>query len=70
MNKLSYLLRYIPDWYKTQRMYDEAIPENGGNQEMCNETIAISRNALKFFPKCYRTQKCHRTHIKLNKYIT
>ena len=51
-------------------MYDEAIPENGGNQEMCNETIAISRNALKFFPKCYRTQKCHRTPIKLNKYIT
>ena len=28
--KCSYLLRYVPDQYKTQQMYDKVILENGG----------------------------------------
>ena len=29
VKKLPYLLRYVPDWYKTQQMCDKAILENG-----------------------------------------
>ena len=28
--KLPYLLRYVPDQYKTQQMCDKAVLENGG----------------------------------------
>ena len=31
VKKLRYLLRYIPDQYKTQRMWDKAILENAGS---------------------------------------
>ena len=31
VKKLHYLLRYIPDQYKTQRMWDKAILENAGS---------------------------------------
>ena len=30
VKKLPYLLRYGPDWYKTQQMCKKAILENGG----------------------------------------
>ena len=30
VKKLPYLLRYIPDQYKTHQMCDKAILENGG----------------------------------------
>ena len=39
---LSYLLRYIPDQYKTQKMCDKAILENGGT--------------LKSVPNCLKSQ--------------
>ena len=49
LKKLPYLLRYIPDRYKTQQRCDKAILENGGtlksvpdcykNQEMCNKAV-------------------------------
>ena len=39
IKKLPYLLRYVPDRYKTQQMCDKAIPENGGT--------------LKSVPECY-----------------
>ena len=49
VKKLSYLLRYVTDPYKTQKMCDKAILENGGslksvpdsykNQEMCNKAV-------------------------------
>ena len=47
--KLPYLLRHVPDQYKTQQMCNKAILENGGtlksvpdcykNQETCNKSI-------------------------------
>ena len=30
VKKLTYLLRYVPDQYKTQQMHDKAIFENDG----------------------------------------
>ena len=52
VEKLSYLLRYVPDQYKTQQMCDKAILENGGRlnsvpdcykiQEMCNKAVIIN----------------------------
>ena len=40
LKKLPYLLRYVPDWYKTQQMFDKAIIENGGT--------------VKSVPDCYK----------------
>ena len=42
VKKLPYLLRYVPDQYKTQQVCDKAILENGGT--------------LKSVPDCYK--KC------------
>ena len=51
VEKLPYLLGYVPDQYKTQQMWNKGILENGGtlksvprgykNQEMCNEAVGI-----------------------------
>ena len=52
VEKLPYLLRYVPDQYKTQQMCDKAIRENGGRlnsvpdcykiHEMCNKAVIIN----------------------------
>ena len=49
VKKFLYLLRYVPDEYKTQQMCDKAILENVGplksvpdcykNQEICNKAV-------------------------------
>ena len=67
VKKLPYLLRYLPDQYKTQQMWDKAILENGGalkavpdcykNQETCNKAVDNYLHALEFVPECYKTQK-------------
>ena len=41
VKKLLYLIRYVPDQYKTQQMCDIAISENGGT--------------LKYVPDCYKS---------------
>ena len=43
VKKSPYLLKYIPDRYKTQKMCNKAILENGG--------------ALMSFPDCYKIQE-------------
>ena len=40
LKKLPYLLRNVPDWYKTQQMFAKAIIENGGR--------------VKSVPDCYK----------------
>ena len=30
IKKLPFLIRYVPDQYKTQQMWDKAVLENGG----------------------------------------
>ena len=64
----SYLLRYVPDQYKTQQMCDEDIWENGGtfqsvpdcykNQEI-NKAVNNYFHALEVVPECYNTQKTY-----------
>ena len=67
VKRLPFLLRYVPDWYKTKQMCDKTIIENGGTlrsvpdcykiQEMCNKTVDNYPNVLEFVPECYRTQE-------------
>ena len=62
VKKLPNLLRYIPDWYKTQKMCDEAILENCGtlksvpdcyrNLKMCNESVYNCPYASEFVTEC------------------
>ena len=48
VTKLSFVIRYVSDWYKTQDMCDKVILENGGT--------------LKFVPDCYKNKKiCYKT---------
>ena len=66
VTKLTYLLRYVPDRYKTQQMCDKAILESGGTlksvtdyyryQEMCNKAVNIYPHALEFPPECFMAQ--------------
>ena len=63
VKKLPYLLRYVPDQYKTQQIGDKAILENDGilnslpdcykNQEICKNYP----DTLEFVPECCNTQK-------------
>ena len=65
--KLPYLLRYVPDWSRTQQMCDKAILENGRtikfvpgcykNQEMCDKAVDNYPHALEFVRKCYKAQE-------------
>ena len=58
VEKLPFVIRYIPDQYKTQQMWYKAILENGGtlksvpgcykNQQMCDITVDNKPHALKF----------------------
>ena len=45
VKNLPYLIRYVPDQYKTQQMCDKAILENGAK--------------LKSVPDCYKNQELY-----------
>ena len=64
------VIRYVPDGYKTQEMYDKVILENGvalifvsncyKNKKMCNkanEVILENSVTLMFVPNCYKNQQ-------------
>ena len=67
VKKLPYLLRFLPDRYKTQQMFDKVVLENdetlksvpdcNKNQEMCNKAVDNYPHALEFVPECYKTKK-------------
>ena len=67
VKNLPYLIRYVPDQYKTQQMCDKAILENAEklksvpdyykNQELCSKAVDNYPYALEFVPECYKTQK-------------
>ena len=62
LKKLPYLLRYIPDQYKTQKINDKVILENlfltaKKNQQMSNKAVKNYPHALEFVPECYKTHK-------------
>ena len=64
--KLPYLLRCVPDQYKTQQTCDKAILENGvtlksvldyyKNQEICSKAFENYLHGLEFVPECCKTQ--------------
>ena len=64
---MLFVIRYVPDRYKTQEKINKVILENGGmlmfvpncykNQKMCNKAIANYAHVWEFVPNCYKTQK-------------
>ena len=63
--KLSLIIRYVPDRYKTQEMCEKAILENGGTL-VCPWLLQKSKNdvdnyvhALESVPDCYKTQELY-----------
>ena len=67
IKKLPFVIRSIPDWYKTQEMCDKVILENEGtfmfvsecykNQKMCNKAIDNYADALEFISEWYKSNK-------------
>ena len=64
--KLSFLIKYLPGWYKTQQICAKVTLENGGmmfisdyykDQSMCNKAVDKYAHALGPVPNCYGTQK-------------
>ena len=63
VKKLPYLLRYVPNQYKTRQMCDKAILQNGGtlkfvpNYKMCNKAVDNYSHELELVSERYKTQK-------------
>ena len=64
--KLPYLLRCVTDQYKTQKICDKVLLENGNikpvshcykNQEMCSKAAGNYPHSLEFVPECFMTQE-------------
>ena len=65
VKKLPFVIRYDPDQYKTKKMCNRAILENGGmlesvsnrykTQEICNKAVHNYAHALEFVPDRYKT---------------
>ena len=53
VKKLLFIIRYVPDWYTTQKMCDKAILENGG-------TLESVPHASEFVSDCYKTKKSNK----------
>ena len=83
LKKLPFVIRYVPDQYKTEQMFDKAILENESlesvpdghkNQAMCNKAVDNYPHALTFFPICYITQnmcdKAVNTHPTTTQFVS
>ena len=65
--KLLFVLRYIPDRYKTQQIWDKGVLENGGtlnavpdcykNKKRCDKVVGNCPYALEFVLDCFIIQK-------------
>ena len=62
--KLSFLIKYVPDWYKTQQICHKVTLKNGGmmfipdyykDPSMCSKAVDKYAHALGSVPNCYRT---------------
>ena len=68
VKKLSFLIRCVPDQYKTQKLCHEVIVENGGtwkfgsdkykNKKVCNQTVASYVCALECVLIAIKLKKC------------
>ena len=62
---LRFVIRYVPDRYKTQKMGDKAFLKTGGtlesfpdqnkSQEMCDKAADNFAHAPEFLPDCSKT---------------
>ena len=78
--KIVFLIRYFPDQYKTHRMCDKVVVENGGtlkfipdsykNKKMCNQAVDNYIDALDYVPDCYKTQKMNNKVVDTNSATT
>ena len=53
VKKIPYLLRFVPDKYKTQKMCDKAILENNGTLKSvpdCYKNLEICNKAVENYP--------------------
>ena len=62
LKKLQFLLRYVPDQYKTQRMCGKSFLKNGPTlmsviKYVIKQLIITYPHALEFVLECYKTQK-------------
>ena len=67
VNKLPFVIQYVPDRYKTKAMCYKVILRNGGrlmffpdhykDQNMFNKAVDNYPHALKSVPDCYKTPK-------------
>ena len=67
LKKLLFVIRYVPDQYKTKKMCNRAILENSGilesaslqykTQEMCYKTVDDYARALEFVPDRFKSQE-------------
>ena len=65
IKKLPFVIRCIPDWFKTQQRCDKGILENGRilkfvpdcykDQEMCDKGVNNYPQTLKFVLDCYKS---------------
>ena len=65
VEKLAFEIRYVPDWYKTQKMCDNILENDGTlklvpkcykNQNIYHQTFDNYAQILWFVPDCYKTQ--------------
>ena len=66
VKRLPFLIRYVPDQYKTQEMCDKAVLENSETFRSvpdCNKSTTVIKLStitllkITLVPKCYKTQE-------------
>ena len=80
LKKLPYIIKYVPDRYKTQWMCDNVFLENGEmlmfipnsykNKKMCNKAVGDYAHALRSFLDCYNTQKMCNEAVGTHKVVS
>ena len=76
VEKLLFVIWYVPEQDKTQQKCDKAVLENGGTlesspdcykiQQMCNEFVDNYPDTLKFVLVCYMTQKMYDETVSIH----
>ena len=68
VQKLLFVINYVPDQLETKKLCDNVIMENGGmlgfildyckDQKMSDKALDNYFHALRFVSDCYKVQKC------------
>ena len=49
IKKLTFLIRYVSDEYKTQQMYNKAVVGNGGILKIVPDNLKVKNCVVKLF---------------------